>query len=55
MANGLPNEKEYNSGKQSKIKRLSVDGTPTHEGALFPMMPVPVFRNCVAIAASRAR
>ena len=32
VAKGLPNEKEYNSGKHTKIKGLSVARTPFHEG-----------------------
>jgi hypothetical protein len=32
VAKGLPNEKEHNSGKHSKIKWLSVARTPFHEG-----------------------
>jgi hypothetical protein len=32
VAKGLPNEKEYDSGKHTKIKGLSVARTPFHEG-----------------------
>jgi hypothetical protein len=32
VAKGLPNEKEHNSSKHSKIKRLSMARTPFHEG-----------------------